>query len=83
MILMRNPGIANYKTACYARQAFDRLVTARQRKGISLCRAAQKAGIPVCLLKHLEENPGVHCKAQVLFAMCTIYGLQEPDLFRD
>lgn len=83
MPIIRNSGIAKYKTACHIRQAFDKLVTARQRKGISLCRAAQKAGISVYLLKHLEEKPGVHCKASILFALCAIYGLQAADLFRD
>ncbi|HEX5149875.1 MAG TPA: hypothetical protein VFW07_00420 [Parafilimonas sp.] len=83
MPIIRNPGKARYKTAHHIRQAFDKLVEARQHKGISLCRAAQKAGIPVYLLKQLEENPGVHCKAQVLFALCSVYSLQAADLFRE
>lgn len=62
--------------------AFIKLKAARQQQGISLCRAAKRAGVSVYLLKSLERKPGAHCKVWLLFALSEICSITMSSLFK-
>ncbi len=63
--------------------AFAMLKTARQERGMSICKAAWRIGVSVYFLKHIEDKPNAHCKVWLLFALCECYDLKTADLFND
>ncbi len=78
---MQNSSKTKYDAAALIKAAFAILKTARQERGISICKAAWQIGVSVYFYKHIEDKPDAHCKMWLLFALCECYGLKTTDLF--